>query len=123
MPKPILKLTTTRPTTKKTPQPPNHIPALNPLELEAALQRLVATEQLPHAAREQVAAMLKAASTSGSDGAEAATRTLSEARQQAVRRGERAMRKQTAGVVARGKARLLAMDDDEWGEMVNDAND
>jgi hypothetical protein len=96
-----------------------HIPPLNPLELQAALQQLEQST-LPAAARAQLAAMVTAAANPASEHPAVVAMTLPGERRANVERTARKITRLTSGVTARGRAALDATSDDEWNALLDD---
>jgi len=97
-----------------------HIPALNPLELEAALARLEKTRLSPDGKR-MIRQMLQAASNRDSEAPEVVIRTLAPERRADIEQTQREIGGLMLGVLRRGGAGLNAISDVEWGRLTAEA--
>ena len=94
-----------------------HIPALNPLELEAALARLEKTNLSPRG-KALIRQMLTAASNPNNESPEVVMQTLEPERRREVERVMVEVSGVMRGVMNRGGAGLLAISDEEWERLV-----
>lgn len=106
----------------KTPTKRNRkrIPKLDPLQLEAALAKLAASNLSPQGKRE-FAAMLKAAANDASETPEVVMKTMPADRRENMQQVAQAVTGVVNGASDRGKAALLGMSDSEWDELVREA--
>lgn len=98
--------------------PPNHIPRLTPLALEAARERLKTTQLSPRG-KAYIEAMLEAASNPDSEAPEVVMRTLPPERQSNMQTIAREYDALAARVTQRGSAALLTMDDADWSALLD----
>lgn len=98
-----------------------HIPALKPLELEAALARLDKTKLSPRG-KQLIAQMLAAAANPNSEAPEVVIQTLSPERQANIEQTQREIGGVMLGAVRRGGAELTAISDADWDRLVAEAN-
>lgn len=98
-----------------------HIPALNPAELEQAIERLK-DAKLPPAAKRTLEAMMRAASNPANETVEVILRTLPKHRQERIKRTANTVHKHMQSVTDRAKQALLDMPDAEWDRLVEEAN-
>lgn len=94
-----------------------HIPALSGARLKAAFDRLEQTA-LPPAAKQQLRAMLGAASNPDAERPDVVLRTLEPERQADAAETMRAVAGVFRGATSRGREALIGMSDDEWAELV-----
>lgn len=98
--------------------PRNHIPALAPLALEAARERLK-TSQLSQRGKQYIEAMLMAASNPDSEAPDVVMQTLPPERQSNMQTIAREYDALASRVNQRGSAALLSMDDDDWSALLD----
>lgn len=98
----------------------DHIPALSPLELEAALARLEQT-RMSKAGKRMIRQMLEAAANPNAEAPEVVIETLPAERRTDIKQTMTEVGGVLLGVTQRGGAKLLALKDDEWDRLVNDA--
>lgn len=96
-----------------------HVPALDKLQLEAALVRLEALK-ISGAATRKLQAILKAASNPDNDKIEVIVQTLQPERKALVTETAKQVRATTREVTARGKAGIMSLSDEEWEKLQND---
>lgn len=94
-----------------------HVPALTPDSLIVALQRL---QELPihPASKRQLASILVAASNPDGERIDVVVKTISPARQKMVAKTARQVRGITKETTRRGRAKLMALSDEEWEKLV-----
>lgn len=102
--------------------PRDHIPALNPLELEAALARLGAAPGISKAGKRLIRQMLTAAANPNAEAPEVVIETLPVERRTDIKQTITEVGAVMRGVSQRGERALLQMSDAEWERLVNDAN-
>jgi sarcosine oxidase gamma subunit len=100
---------------------PDHIPALTPLELEAFFARLDQANLSPEG-RQEIKRMFSAAANGDAETPAAVIRTLPEERRADIEQTSAAIGSVLNTVGRRGGARLLALSDDEWTALVEEAN-
>lgn len=98
-----------------------HIPQLDPLQLEAALARLAATSISPEGKR-QIRRMLEAAANPNAEAPEVVIETLPVERRVDIRQTMTQVGGTLLTVSRRGGQKLLALSDEEWDRLVNDAD-
>jgi hypothetical protein len=103
-------------------KPLSHVPALDNLQLEAALLRL---QDVPISkdARNTLADILKAAANPDSERIDVVIKTLPPERRRNVDRTAARVSKVTKGVTARARAGLQDMSEEAWNRLVDEAND
>lgn len=101
----------------------DHIPALNELELQAALAQLQATPGLTAEARASIEAMLRAASNPNAERINVVIANLEQERKGNVEETTAAINRVTGSVTRRARKRLLEMSDGEWESLVREANE
>lgn len=97
-----------------------HIPALKPLELEAALARLNKTKLSPRG-KQLIAQMLTAAANPNSEAPAVVIQTLPPERQANIEQTQVAIGGVMLGTLRRGGAALTAISDTEWDQLVEEA--
>lgn len=99
-----------------------HVPALTPLELEAALERLKALK-ISAAGKAELEQIMRAASNPAGESPDVLIKGLSEARQATIREGLAALTKTTRTAGRRARAALMDMDEAEFQRLVDEANE
>lgn len=107
---------------KKRPKKRNHIPALNELELNAALAQLQATPGLTAEARATIEAMLRAAANPNAERIDVVIANLEQERKANVEATTQTINRVTGSVTSRARRALLDMSEAEWTALVNEAN-
>lgn len=97
-----------------------HIPALNPLELEAALARLAKSKLSPDG-KAMIGRMLQAAANPNSEAPEVVIQTLEPERQTNIAQMQREIGGVMLGVLRRGGSGLNAISDAEWARLTAEA--
>jgi ribosomal 50S subunit-associated protein YjgA (DUF615 family) len=97
------------------------IPALKPGPLKSAIERLHQTNLRPSAKR-QLEAMLRVAANPDAESPEAVIKTLEPERRANVEATITALSQQRRTVTQRGKDALFGFSEDEWQQMVDEAN-
>ncbi len=98
-----------------------HIPPLDPLQLEAVLARLNATNISP-AGKLQIRRMLEAAANPNAEAPEVVIETLPIERRTDVQQTMRAVGGVLLGLTRRGGQKLMALSNEEWDRLVNNAD-
>jgi hypothetical protein len=98
-----------------------HIPPLDPLQLEAVLARLAATRISP-AGKLQIRRMLEAAANPNAEAPEVVIETLPVERRTDIKQTQRAVGGIMLGLTRRGGQKLMALSDEEWNALVDEAN-
>lgn len=99
----------------------DHIPALSEDGLKLAIQQLEALN-ISKAAKQQLIAMLQAASNPASESVDVVINTLDIERRKDVQGTASALQQRMAGVATRGRQALEAMSEDEFNRLVEEAN-
>lgn len=100
----------------------DHIPALNELELQAALVQLQAMSGLTAAGRTAIEGMLRAAANPNAEKPETLIKMLPLERQHNIAQLSSALRNISSSATQRGAQALMAMSPAEWEALVNGAN-
>jgi hypothetical protein len=100
---------------------PKTIPRLSPEKLQLAIQEVQAS-RLSAAAKQTVIAMLQAAANPDSQRIDVVLRTLQPDRRRTIERTASKVNEATNKTLARARAALLELSDDEWQRLVDDAN-
>ena len=98
----------------KAPNKRTHLPALNPLELEAFQKRLEALRVVSGGAKSVVMKSMRAAANSQAETPQTVIKTLEPDEQERVRRASQDYARTLGGMNARGKAALMTMTDAEF---------
>lgn len=98
------------------------VPALNPLELQAALGQLQALP-IDKQSKQQLEEIMRAASSPGAHSPEVLIAGLEQERQETIRETAKQINRQFAALFKRGKQALMDMSAAEWERLVKDANE
>jgi hypothetical protein len=103
-------------------KPLSHIPALDSLQLTAALQKL-GLLNIDRTSKGAIADILKAASNPEAESLPVVLASLPKERRRNVDRTAARVSKVTKGVTARARAGLQDMSEEAWNRLVDEAND
>lgn len=109
-----------RPTSKKR-SPRSHIPALDSKSLRIALDELRALN-VSDLVKQNVSDILKAAANPGHGKPGVIVRSLPKERQRMIEKTMKGVKEISDAVMTRGKQGLLNMSDDEWNNLVEQAD-
>lgn len=105
----------------KLPRRHRHIPALSPEALQAAMERLQASQAISPRVKEHMEAMLRAASDPTSQQPEKLVQSLPEERQANIRAIAETYSAATKAIAKRGKQGLSDISAREWDKLVDEA--
>lgn len=105
----------------RTPRNHRHIPPLKPEQLIAAMERLNTSTNVSQRGREQIEAMLQAASDPLSQRPEVLIKTLPAERQENIAKIAQTYSTATKRIAKRGKAELEKISAREWDKLVEEA--
>lgn len=108
-------------TPKTNKQKRTHVPALRHNDLIVALDKLqdLAVDDL---IKQQVGDVLRAASNPNAESIQVVMKTLEAPRRKMIEKTARGLRELNAEVMARGKATLEGLSDDEWTKLIERAD-
>ena len=98
-----------------------HVPALNPARLIVTLQQIAALD-IPTEAKQVVSDILKTASNPRAESAETVIGTMDMDQQQQIREAMPEYAQVFSSSLARGRAELAALSEDEWNQAVRESN-